>query len=149
MFFFQKETAIHVLVEANRAIYYCSTQNKTATHASRSLAGLQKPKPLVYFNPLSAEDWADYLHPEIVFRYWHTLAVLLAIDVLWLGFVISAKLRHDDELRNDMSEYLLERLESPWMQDLMVATCELDHEEVKQAAISNECGPVMRRRRCR
>ena len=39
------------------------------------------------------------------------------------------------ELRNDMSEFLLERLETRWMHDLMVATCELDHEEVKQARL--------------
>ena len=50
------------------------------------------------------------------------------------------------ELRSDMSEYLLERLESPWMQDLMVATCELDHKEVQQARLlQSACagGPIV------
>ena len=49
------------------------------------------------------------------------------------------------ELRSDMSEYLLELLESPWMQDSMVATCDVDHEEVKQARLlQSACagGPI-------
>ena len=41
------------------------------------------------------------------------------------------------ELRNDMSEFLLERLETPWMHDLMVATCELTMKRSSKPACSS------------
>ena len=57
------------------------------------------------------------------------------VDTMCLMLQLPQTAEKRQELRIDLSDYLLERLESPWMQDLMVATCELSHKEVKQARL--------------
>ena len=55
------------------------------------------------------------------------------LDVACLTLGLPRTLANRSELRHALADYLCERAEEPWMQDLLVATAELDLDLVKES----------------
>ena len=59
------------------------------------------------------------------------------LDVMCMMLQLPQTSEQRGELRIGISDYLLERIEYPWMHDLMTALCELDADDVRS---SRNCG---------
>ena len=64
------------------------------------------------------------------------------LDVACLMLGLPRTLANRSELRHALADYLCERAEEPWMQDLLVATAELDLDLVKESREESKPLPI-------
>ena len=71
-------------------------------------------------------------------HYWPTVSDGdCGVDVMCMIEGLERNLEERTKLRHMLSDYLIERMDEPWMIDILVASQELDGEEVKRAKSEN------------